>query len=68
MGRLSFGEIFMVLLIVLILFGPKRLPELARSMGEAVREFKKGQSELEKTINEPATNEGEKASSDKEGQ
>lgn len=53
MGRLGFGEILMVLFIVLLLFGPKKLPELARSMGEAVREFRKGQKEIEDSINEP---------------
>lgn len=34
-------EIALILLIVLILFGPKKLPELAKSVGQAVREYKK---------------------------
>lgn len=40
-------EIFLILLIVLLLFGAKRLPELSRSMGKSLREFKKATSEVE---------------------
>ena len=42
-------EVVAILAVVLILFGAKRLPGLARGLGEGVREFKKGSSEdLEK--------------------
>ena len=41
MGRLGFGELLVILVIVLLLVGAKRLPELARSLGESVREFRK---------------------------
>ena len=34
------GEILLIFLLVIVLFGAKRLPELARSMGRAIREFK----------------------------
>jgi sec-independent protein translocase protein TatA len=33
-------EILLILVIVLLLFGPRRLPELARAMGDAVREYR----------------------------
>ena len=39
---IGWGEVLVVLFLVLILFGGKRLPELARSMGQAVNEFKRG--------------------------
>ncbi|MEM2918246.1 MAG: twin-arginine translocase TatA/TatE family subunit [Candidatus Altiarchaeota archaeon] len=35
-------EILLIFLILLLLFGSKKLPELARSLGEAIKEFKKG--------------------------
>ena len=35
-------EIIIILLVVLIIFGPKKLPELARSIGKAVQEYRKG--------------------------
>lgn len=38
-------EFFLVLLVVLLLFGPKKLPELFRSLGTSLNEFKKGQRE-----------------------
>ena len=39
---IGWPEIIIVLIIVLILFGPQKLPELARSIGKAVREYRKG--------------------------
>lgn len=53
------GELIVILCVVLILFGGKKLPELARSLGLGIREFKKacnGEDEaLDKTKNEPVT-------------
>ncbi|MBQ7694161.1 MAG: twin-arginine translocase TatA/TatE family subunit [Lentisphaeria bacterium] len=49
---LGYGEILVILLILLLVFGAKRIPELARSLGRASREFKDAKdgviSELEK--------------------
>jgi sec-independent protein translocase protein TatA len=39
---IGWGEVLVVLFLILLLFGGKRLPELARSMGQAVNEFKSG--------------------------
>ena len=41
MGEFSLFHWLVVLLVILLIFGPKRLPELARSLGEGIREFKK---------------------------
>jgi len=38
----SFWQIIIVLVIVLIIFGPKRIPELGKSLGKAIRGFRKG--------------------------
>ena len=41
MGRIGLGEILVVLVLVLLLFGAKNLPKIGRSIGEALKEFKK---------------------------
>lgn len=45
MGSLGPGEMVLILLVVLLLFGASRLPKLARSMGQASKEFKTGMKE-----------------------
>ncbi|MFH1969540.1 MAG: twin-arginine translocase TatA/TatE family subunit [Verrucomicrobiota bacterium] len=45
--NIGWPEILLVLLVVLLLFGAKRLPDLARSLGKSLREFKKGREEGE---------------------
>jgi len=48
MFGLGYQELLIILVIVLVLFGANRLPELARSLGSSVKEFKKGVSEAQK--------------------
>ncbi len=45
MFGLGYQELLVILVIVLILFGANRLPELAKSLGSSVKEFKKGINE-----------------------
>lgn len=52
-------EILFILFIVLLLFGGKKLPELARSMGEAVKEFNKATNEPTRYIDEKTRKEDE---------
>jgi len=47
MENLGFNELLVILFIILLLFGAKRLPELMRSLGRGAKEFKKGMSETE---------------------
>jgi sec-independent protein translocase protein TatA len=48
MFGLGYQELLLILVIVLILFGAQRLPDLARSLGSSVKEFKKGVTEISK--------------------
>ncbi len=49
-GNLGAGEIILILLVILILFGAKKIPELARGIGKGMSEFKKGLKDVEDEI------------------
>ncbi len=49
----SWGPILIILVIVLLLFGPKRLPELGESIGKAIRSFKKAHDDPEALSRSP---------------
>ena len=51
---LGFGEILLILFIVLLIFGAKRPPELARGLGQGMREFKKATSEIQDELTSAA--------------
>jgi sec-independent protein translocase protein TatA len=51
--NLAGPDLFVILIIVLLLFGAKKLPELARGMGQAVREFSKAKDEFEREVTRP---------------
>ena len=53
----SIWQILIVLVIVLLLFGPKRLPGLGKSLGESIRGFKKGINEDDIDVTDSATTE-----------
>lgn len=46
MQVLGLPELIIIIVVALLLFGPKKLPELARAMGEAVREFRRASSQV----------------------
>jgi sec-independent protein translocase protein TatA len=60
MFGLGYQELLIILVIVLILFGANRLPELARSLGSSVKEFKKGVNEAKAEDAAPPRKEEEK--------
>ena len=49
-GNLGAGEIVIILLVILILFGSKKIPELAQGIGKGMKEFKKALSDVEGEI------------------
>ena len=49
-GNLGAGEIIIIALIVLLLFGGKKIPELMKGLGKGVRNFKEGMNDIEKEI------------------
>lgn len=53
MGNLGFTEIMIILLVVLLLFGAKRLPEVGSSIGKGIREFKRSISDTQDAIMNP---------------
>ena len=59
MFGIGFQEMLIILVVALIVFGPKRLPDLARSLGKGIAEFKKASEEVRKGI-EDAVQEEEK--------
>jgi sec-independent protein translocase protein TatA len=52
-GNLGFGELMIILLIVLVLFGAKRIPEISASFGKGIREFKRNVNDVERNLTEP---------------
>lgn len=51
-GGLGFQEILVIALIVLLLFGGKKIPELMNGLGKGVRSFKEGMKEVEKEVSD----------------
>ena len=52
LGVLGPWEIVIIALVILLLFGGKKIPELMRGLGKGVRSFKDGMSDVEKQIND----------------
>lgn len=51
-GSIGMPELVIILVIALIIFGPRKLPELGRSLGKSLGEFKKASNELQRTLDE----------------
>jgi sec-independent protein translocase protein TatA len=52
-GNLGFGELMVILVIVLVLFGARKVPEIGASIGKGIREFKRNISDVERDVREP---------------
>ena len=51
-GSIGMPEMIIILVIALIIFGPRKLPELGRSLGKSLAEFKRASNELKNTLEE----------------
>ena len=49
-GNLGFGELMIIMVIVLVLFGAKRVPEISASFGKGIREFKRNLNDVETAV------------------
>ena len=49
-GNIGWGEVIVIMIVILLLFGARRIPEVMRSLGQGVREFKKSMNEVTSEI------------------
>ena len=61
-GGLGMGEMIVIFLVVLLLFGAKRLPEIGSSLGKGIREFKGSIKEIEKEVRDDTEDDSKKKS------
>ncbi len=52
MGPIGMPELIIIMVIALVIFGPRKLPELGRSLGKSLGEFKRASNELRNTLDE----------------
>jgi TatA/E family protein of Tat protein translocase len=50
LGSIGMPELLVILVIALVIFGPRRLPELGRSLGKTITEFKRATNDLQRTL------------------
>ena len=53
-GNMGMGEIALIMVVILLLFGAKRIPEIAGSFGKGIREFKKSVNDVDRSIRDDA--------------
>lgn len=56
MTKIGFSELILILVVVLLVFGPNKLPEVGRSLGKGIREFKNATREISRSIQDDSCN------------
>lgn len=64
MFGLGIAELSVILVVALLVFGPKKLPEIGKGLGQGIREFKKAGHEITKSLNEEPKQQIEEKSED----
>ncbi|NLP37748.1 MAG: twin-arginine translocase TatA/TatE family subunit [Firmicutes bacterium] len=54
-SRLGLGELILILIAALLIFGPKKLPEIGKALGHGIREFKAATKELQNNLADAVT-------------
>ena len=65
LGSIGMPELFVIFVIALIIFGPRKLPELGRSLGRSINEFKRASNELRNTLEDEIRVDEQRAVDDK---
>ena len=64
LGSIGMPELIIIFVIALIIFGPRKLPELGRSLGKSLAEFKRASNELKSTLEEEIRLDDQRASTE----
>jgi sec-independent protein translocase protein TatA len=67
-GPIGMPELIVIMVIALVIFGPRKLPELGRSLGRSLNEFKRASNELKHTLDEEIRVEDQKTADEKAAQ
>lgn len=65
-GPFGMWELLIILVIVLLLFGARRLPEMAKGMGQAIKEFRKGVKDVQGDLDSPDSQPSQSSNSTKD--
>ncbi len=66
MGRIGTTELVLILVVLLLLFGAKRIPDIARSIGKSMSQFKKGMNDVDLNVDDNEKKEDEIKEKNKE--
>ncbi len=66
-GRIGVPELLLIAAVILLIFGPKRLPEIGKSIGKGLREFRSASKDFQRTLDEEPDEKEEEKKEDKKG-